>query len=95
MQIFITKRETRLTKAINKFYVYKGTVLVLKIAYKHKVNYSTLTNRINSKHGFIASNSSLNKLLAVAWLSALFLYIQKQALARFLCTWAIILVVVL
>jgi len=66
MQISTTEHEARLTKAINEFHAYNGTVSVLKIANKHKVNCSTLTNRINSKHRFIALNSSLNRLLAVA-----------------------------
>jgi hypothetical protein len=66
MRIFTTKREARLTKAIDKFHAYNGTVFVLKIANKHKVNCGTLTNQINSKHGFIASNGGLNRLLAVA-----------------------------
>jgi hypothetical protein len=59
-------RIARLTKAINKFHTYNSTVSVLKIANKHKVNYRTLTNQINSKHEFIILNNSLNKLLAVA-----------------------------
>jgi len=66
MQISTTKREACLTKAIDEFYAYNSTVFVLKIADKHKVNCSTLTNQINSKHRSIALNSSLNKLLAVA-----------------------------
>jgi hypothetical protein len=47
-----------------------------------------------AKHGSIASNGGLNRLLAVAQLGALFLYIQKQALARFPCTWAMTLAAV-
>jgi hypothetical protein len=86
MQIRTTEREARLTKAIDEFHAHKGTVSVLKIADKHKVNCGTLTNRINGKHGSIASNSGLNRLLAVAQLGALFLYIRKQSLARFPCT---------
>jgi hypothetical protein len=66
MRISTTEREARLTKALDEFYAYKGTVFVLKIANKDKVNCGTLTNWINSKHGSIASNSSLNRLLAVA-----------------------------
>jgi hypothetical protein len=66
MRISTTKCNARLTKAINKFHTYNSTVSVLKITNKHKVNYSTLTNRINSKHGFIILNGSLNRLLVVA-----------------------------
>ena len=94
MRISTTEREARLTKAIDEFHAHNGTVSVLKIADKHKVNRGTLTNRINGKHGSIASNGGLNRLLAVAQLGALFLYIRKQALAGFPCTWAMILAAV-
>lgn len=49
---------------------------------------------IDNTHKPIASNGSLNRLLAVAQLGALFLYIRKQALAGFPYTWAIILAAV-
>jgi hypothetical protein len=52
-----------------------------------------LRSRINGKHKSIASNGGLNRLLAVAYLGVLFLYIRKQALAGFPCTWATILAV--
>jgi hypothetical protein len=71
MRTSTTEREARLTRAIDEFHTYNGTVSVLKIADKHKVNRGTLTNRINSKHRSIASNSGLNRLLAVAQLGAL------------------------
>ena len=94
MRISTTEREARLTEAIDEFHAHNGTVSVLKIADKHKVNRGTLTNRINGKHRSIASNGGLNRLLAVAQLGALFLYIRKQALAGFPCTWAMILAAV-
>jgi hypothetical protein len=66
MRISTAKCETRFTKALDKFHAYNSTVFILKIAIKHKVNCNTLTNRINSKRESITSNSSLNRLLAVA-----------------------------
>jgi hypothetical protein len=66
MRISTAEREARLTKALDKFHAHNGTVSILKIAIKHKVNRNTLTNRINGKRGSIASNGGLNRLLAVA-----------------------------
>jgi hypothetical protein len=93
MRISTAEREARLTKALDKFHAHNGTVSILKIAIKHKVNRNTLTNRINGKRGSITLNGGLNRLLAVAQLGALFLYIRKQALAGLPCTWAMILAV--
>jgi hypothetical protein len=89
MRISTAEREARLTKALDEFHTYNSTVSILKIANKHKVNCNTWTNRINGKSGSITSNSGLNRLLAVAQLGALFLYVRKQP-----CTWAMILVAV-
>jgi hypothetical protein len=90
MRISTAEREARLTKALDEFHSHNGTLSIIK----HKVNRNTLTNRINGKRGSIASNGGLNRLLAVAQLGALFLYIRKQALAGFPCTWAMILAAV-
>ena len=86
MAITTAEREKRLTDALDDYYAHNGSVSLCKIAKKHKVDRTTLQNRLYSKHSSITSNGGLNKLLAVTQLGALFLYIRKQALARFLCT---------
>ena len=85
MRLTTAEREERLAKAINGYHSHNSTVSAQKLAIKHKVNQNTLENRIKGKYKSIATNGGLNKLLAVAQLNALLLYIQKQALARFPC----------
>ena len=94
MAITTAEREKRLTDAIKYFYAYNRSIRIRKVAAKFKVSYTTLGNRLNGKHNTVASNGGHNKLLAFAQLGALLLYIRKQALAGFPCTWAIILAAV-
>jgi hypothetical protein len=94
MPITTAKREKHLAEAIGYFYSHNSTIRVRKVAAKFKVSYTTLGNRIKGKQGSVASNSGHNKLLAFAQLGALLLYIRRQALAGFPCTWAMILAAV-
>ena len=94
MRLTTAERERRLTEAIGYFHSHNGSISIRKVAAKFEVSDTTLTNRINGNHNTVASNGGLNKLLAVAQLGALFLYIRKQALAGFPCTWAMILAAV-
>jgi hypothetical protein len=66
MRIPTTEREARLPNALDEYHTHNGTVSAQKIADKYKVNRSTLLNWINGKHGSIASNGGLNRLLVVA-----------------------------
>jgi hypothetical protein len=75
MRIPTTEREACLAKALDEYRTHNGTVSAQKITDKHKANHFTSLNRINGKHKSIASNCGLNRLLAVAWLGALLLYI--------------------
>jgi hypothetical protein len=94
MPITTAEREKRLTEAIDYFYSHNSTIRVRKVAAKFKVSYTTLGNRIKGKQGSVALNGGHNRLLAFAQLGALLLYIRRQALAGFPCTWAMILAAV-
>jgi len=94
MCVATSKRDKRLTEAIDYFHSQNALVSVRKVATKFKVNHQTLSNRLQGKHKSIALNCGQNRLLAVAQLGALLLYIRKQALAGFPCTWAMILAAV-
>jgi len=94
MAITTAEREKRLTDAIEYFHAHNRSIRIRKVAAKFKVSHTTLGNRLNGKHNTVAANGGHNKLLAFAQLGALFLYIRKQALAGFPCTWAMILAAV-
>jgi hypothetical protein len=69
------EREKRLTDALDDYHACNSPVSLCKIAKKHKVDRTTLQNQLHGKHSSITSNGGLNKLLAVAQLGTLFLYI--------------------
>jgi hypothetical protein len=94
MRLTTAEREKRLAQAIDFYNSHNGSLSTRKVAAKFEVNPKTLGNRINGKHKSIALNGGLNRLLAVAQLGTLLLYIRKQALAGFPCTWAMILAAV-
>src|SRR3984957_5718800 len=91
MTISTAEREQRLSDAIDYYYSHEGSIPVREVAKKFLVNHVTLGNRINGKHQSISHNGGHNRLLIVTQLGALFLYIQRQALSGFPCTWAMIL----
>jgi len=66
MRLTTAEREKRLTDAIDYFHSQNGSVRVRKVAAKFKVSATTLGNRLNGQHSTVASNSGLNRLLAVA-----------------------------
>jgi predicted transcriptional regulator len=65
MRLTTAEREERLAQAIDFYNSHNRSESVRKVAAKFKVSQTTLNNRIHDKHGSIASNSGLNRLLAI------------------------------
>ncbi len=78
MRLTATEREKRLTEAVNFYQGNNRSISIWKVAAKFTADCTTLNNQINTKHSSIQSNGSLNNLLAVVQLGALFSYLRKQ-----------------
>jgi len=78
--------EKCLSNALDFFYSHNGSYSIRKVATKFKVNHVTLGFRIDGKQQSIALNGGHNKLLTFIQLGELFMYIRRQAFARFPCT---------